>query len=70
MPDRLHSYKNEYVRTSGYRYIDFASAVGANEAGSGWGECMLSADQVHPTAAGAQALAEQVLLDLPGIMQQ
>lgn len=70
VPDRLHSHKNEYVRTSGYRYIDFAAAVGANKAGSMWREGMLSADQVHPAAAGARALAEQVLLDLPEIKHQ
>jgi len=69
VPDRLHTYKNEYVKRSGCRYIDFASAVGANEAGSGWQEGMLSSDQVHPAAAGAQALAKQVLLDLPEIKE-
>lgn len=67
VPERIHSYKNEYIRKSGYRYIDFASAVGANQEGSGWYKGMLSPDQVHPAAAGARALAEQVLLDLPEI---
>lgn len=67
VPDRLHCHKNEYIRASSYRYIDFASAVGANEAGSGWKNGMLSADRVHPAAAGAKALAAQVLLDLPEI---
>ncbi len=69
VPDRHHFYKNEYIRKSGCRYIDFASAVGANEIGHGWYEGMLSSDQVHPTAAGAQALANQILLDLPEIKQ-
>ena len=67
VPDRVHAHKNEYIRTKGYRYIDFASAVGANEIGSGWHDGMLSADQVHPAAAGAQAMARQVLQDLPEI---
>ena len=69
VPDRIHSHKNEYIRTSGYRYVDFASAVGANDIGSGWYDGMLSADQVHPSAAGAQALAKQILLDLPEIKE-
>lgn len=69
VPDRLHTYKNEYVRNSGCRYIDFASAVGGNEEGSNWQEGMLSADRVHPAVAGAKALAEQVLLDLPEIKE-
>ena len=67
VPERIHSYKNEYIRKSGCRYIDFASAVGANQEGSGWYKGMLSPDQVHPAAAGARALAKQVLLDLPEI---
>lgn len=67
VPDRVHVYKNEYVRTCGCRYIDFASAVDGNEEGSGWAEGMLSADRVHPAVAGARALAAQVLLDLPEI---
>ena len=60
-------YKNEYVKTSGYRYIDFALAVGAMEKGSGWYEGMLSDDQLHPSAEGGKALADQVLIDLPEI---
>lgn len=67
VPDRIHSRKNEYIRTIGYRYIDFASAVGANDTGSGWYDGMLSADQVHPSATGAQALARKLLQDLPEI---
>lgn len=67
VPERIHCHKNEYVKNSGCRYIDFASAVGANEKGGHWYEGMLSPDQVHPAAAGAQALAKQVLLDLPEI---
>lgn len=67
VPDRIHCCKNAYVRASGLRYIDFASAVGANEKGSSWYTGMLSSDQVHPAVAGAQALANQVLLDLPEI---
>ena len=67
VPERLHSYKNAYVRNSGFRYIDFAAAVHADAPGSGWGQGMLSADQVHPAVEGAKALAKQALLDLPEI---
>ncbi|MBQ9963779.1 MAG: SGNH/GDSL hydrolase family protein [Clostridia bacterium] len=66
-PDRNHVYKNEYVRNSGYRYIDFAAAVNATDKGSSWSDGMLSPDRVHPAAAGAQALAQQVLHDFPEI---
>lgn len=67
VPERNHIFKNDFVRRSGLRYIDFASAVGATDAMSGWDEHMLSDDRVHPAVAGAKALANQVLLDLPEI---
>lgn len=58
--------KNAWVRTSGYRYIDFAKAVGANSSGV-WYDGMLSEDNVHPSELGAKALYNQVLVDLPEI---
>ena len=63
-----NSYKNEWVRNSGYRYIDFDRAVGANK-NSEWYPEMLSKDRVHPDANGAMALYSQVLIDFPEIMQ-
>ena len=66
-PGRIHTFKNDIIRKSGYRYIDFATAVDANEVGSGWTEGMLSADTVHPSAEGAKALYAQVLKDFPEI---
>jgi lysophospholipase L1-like esterase len=63
--------KNSWVRNSGYRYIDFAKAVGANGDGS-WYDGMLNTnnDNVHPTDKGARALAMQVLLDFPEITKR
>lgn len=58
--------KNAWVKASGYRYIDFAKAVGADGTGA-WYSGMLSGDNVHPTAKGAKALYTQVLIDLPEI---
>lgn len=60
-------FKNEYVKNSGYRYVDFASAVGAEEADSPWYSGMLASDNVHPKAPGALALYMQVLSDFPEI---
>lgn len=56
------------VRDSGLRYIDFYTAVGTNSSGE-WYSGMLASDNVHPTALGAKALAAQVLVDFPEIMQ-
>lgn len=59
--------KNAWVRSSGYRYIDFAKAVNAQSNGT-WGTGMLSSDGVHPSVNGARALFAEVLLDFPEIM--
>ena len=68
VPSILHTGKNAWIKASGYRYIDFAKAVGAESAGSTWFTGMLSADNIHPTEQGARALFARVLLDLPEIM--
>jgi hypothetical protein len=68
VPTRDKSAINEFVVNSGLRYIDFAKAVGA-DVESNWYEGFLHSDGVHPTELGAQALAMQVLIDFPEIMQ-
>lgn len=62
-----NEFKNKYIKNSGYRYIDFAKAVGAFGNRSRWHNGMLSPDNVHPTELGAKALANQVLTDFPEI---
>lgn len=62
-----NSYKNAYVRASGYRYIDFASAVGASD-DTTWDDGMLSNDGVHPSTQGAIALFNQAIADVPELM--
>lgn len=64
-PRVSNTFKNEWVRNSGYRYIDFAKAVGAEEKTSTWYDGMLSSDNVHPTELGAKTLAERFLIDVP-----
>lgn len=67
VPTINHEQKNAWIRSSGYRYIDFAKAVGASASGVWYGD-MLSSDGVHPSESGAKALFAQVLIDLPEIM--
>lgn len=67
VPSKQNDGKNKWVRESGYRYVDFAAAVGATSSGV-WKTGMLSGDNVHPTELGAKALASQVLIDFPEIM--
>lgn len=69
VPERIHTHKNEYVVNSGYRYVDFATAVGATEKGSQWLKDYLSSDMVHPDINGAKALSERFIKDLSDILK-
>ncbi len=64
-----HEGKNRWVRNSGYRYVDIARAVGAHKY-LNWYPGMISADNVHPTPAGAAAMYMRVLSDFPEIMEK
>jgi hypothetical protein len=68
-PERRHTFKNEYVRASGCRYIDFAKAVNAETYPSEWYTGMLYTDNTHPAEQGAIALAMRALTDLPEFLQ-
>lgn len=68
-PEVDNSYKNTWVRASGYRYIDFAKAVGASD-DTTWYTGMLSGDDVHPTATGAKALFTQAIADMPELLSK
>lgn len=65
VPTIDHTAKQNYVINSGRRYIDAKSAV--NETNGTWTEGYLSPDGVHPSEAGAAAIADQFILDLPEI---
>lgn len=65
--DRDNTYKNAWVRNSGYRYVDFAGSVGANALGASWYSGMLDSDGLHTSTAGAITLYHQVLSDFPEI---
>ena len=66
VPSVLNEGKNAWIRSSGYRYVDFAKAVGASDSGV-WFDGMLSSDLTHPTELGAKALWNRVLSDFPEI---
>lgn len=68
VPTREKEVISSYVREHSDRYIDFYNAVGADSQGN-WNEGYLSSDGVHPTSEGANALAMQVLVDFPELMQ-
>ena len=59
-----NEYKNAFVRNSGYRYIDFAKAVGADASGE-WYDGMISSDDIHPSGLGAIALYHEAIASVP-----
>ena len=63
----LQEYKNAFIKSTGLRYIDFASAVGADGQGN-WYEGMKQTNNVHPTVKGAIALYQQAICDCPELM--
>ena len=65
-PSVTNYYKNQWVKNSGYRYIDFAKAVNAESIGATWYSDTRE-DDVHPNENGAKMLALQVLYDLPEV---
>ena len=68
-PNQNNTFKNDIVRNSGKRYVDFAKAVGAESLGSSWYDGMLYSDNVHPTQLGAKALASRFVMDVPEIIK-
>jgi len=69
VPARNKEAINSCVRTSDYRYIDIAKAVGADGTGAWYTGYLNPGDQVHPTELGAKAIAARVLVDVPEVMQ-
>lgn len=66
-----NKHKNRYIRNSGYRYIDFAQAVRADESAD-WYDSMLeeSESPVHPTESGAIALYNEAVTKCPELLWQ
>lgn len=66
-PTINNSFKNAYVRESGYRYVDVSKAVGAEE-NTAWYDGLLNADNIHPSDTGKDVIAYRVLADLPELL--
>lgn len=70
VPAVINVYKNEWVKSSGYRYVDFAAAVGGEEKGSSWYPNMIGADDIHPAPLGAEAHYIQLKKDIADILAE
>lgn len=68
IPDVSHTELNNYIVSTGKRYVNGNDAVGATSEGV-WYEGYLSSDNIHPTELGAKALALRFLNDAPELLQ-
>lgn len=72
VPGRSKEEITQYVRSSGYRYIDFYESLGATPDGT-WYDGYLEekenpSERVHTTKLGAKIQAARVLVDFPEII--
>lgn len=65
-PTRLNGFKNAWIRQSGYRVCDIASAV-QRTGQRNWYEGLLREDLVHPTEKGSRLIAMKVIAEIPEI---
>lgn len=63
-PTNDNNYKNAIIRNSGLRYVDVASAVGADGTGS-WYNGLLADDNLHPSETGSKVIASRFMVDVP-----
>lgn len=69
VPTVNNSFKNQIIRSSGYRYVDFAIAVDPDEDGE-WITGLLSGDGIHPSTKGAKVLYQRAIADFPELMSK
>ena len=64
---RSHELKNAWIRSSGYRYVDMAKAVGAewNNGSVTWYPNMIASDNEHPDVEGGKAIEKRMLMECP-----
>lgn len=68
VPTINHTSLNNYIVSTGKRYVNGNDAVGATSEGV-WYTGYLSDDNVHPTELGAKAIALRYLNDAPELLQ-
>ena len=62
-----HEYKNAIIKSSGYRYVDIANALGADGEGA-WYDGLLASDDTHPTSRGSKVIASRMMADVPELL--
>lgn len=68
VPDRIHTFKNAYIKNSGFKYIDLAKILGAEDAGSHWIDGLLGTNDIHPSLNGQYVIASFMLAELSHLL--
>ena len=61
----VHMQMNDFIRESGYLYIDAAKACSVNNDGTTFDESLFMEDKVHPTIEAHKMIFEQTKKDVP-----
>ena len=61
-----HTFKNQYIKDSGKRYVDVAHALGADRGVDvDWFEGLRQANDIHPSSLGAKILMQYIVSQVP-----
>jgi len=70
-PIKINTFKNDYIKSSGYAYIDVAEAVGGSDLYSTWYSGLLTSDQIHPSYNyGRAVIATKIISSLPELSKK
>ena len=68
-PERNHTFKNDFIKTSGRRYVDIAHALGADSYPSSWYDGLISPDKTHPSSVATRIIANEMIIGCPEITE-
>lgn len=69
-PDRNHTFKNDFIKSSGKRYVDIARTLGAETYPSGWYDGLIGLDNVHPSDMGTRVITNAMVIGCPELTSQ
>ena len=64
-PKNNHKYKNDYIRSSRYDYVDIEKALVKNAETGEWYEGLISSDNIHPSDNGTNIIISVNIANFP-----
>lgn len=68
-PERNHTFKNDFIKTSDRRYVDIAHVLGADSYPSSWYDGLISDDNTHPGSIATRIIANEMIIGCPEITE-